>query len=87
MADKLDKYIKAWLGREFHPSKDDNGTIYLFLEKPAQGYYGGGSYFWRVSDPSLKIQMPAGIAFHLKIVPGALHPILHPLEELKGIKS
>lgn len=79
--EKIDKFTKYWFGREF--LAEDDGAVYLFLEKPTKGYFGGSYYFWRVSDPSLKIRVSAGIAHHLKVEKGSLHPLLHATDTLK----
>ena len=80
---KLDQFTHAWIGREYLPSDTDEGIVYLFLEKPTRGYFGNKHYFWRVSDPSLKIRFPAGIAYHMNIDRGSLHPLLKPMETIR----
>jgi hypothetical protein len=83
MGNRVDEVTVAWLGREFHPKTSDDKAVYLFLERPTKGTYGGMYYFWRVSDPSYKIRVPAGLAAHLGIQAGDLHPILQKVEGIQ----
>jgi len=76
-------FAMAWIGREFHSPSGEDSATYLFLERPTKGFYNGAFYFWHVSDPSLKIRLPAGAAVHLKIARGDLHPILQRIDGVK----
>ena len=56
--------MNLFIGRELHPDNRDDGTVYVFRERPTKGEYNNGHYyFWHVKDPSNKIQLSAGDSY------------------------